>query len=252
MAPDHVAVTGDLTNVGLPDELDAAADWLRRLGGPTRVSVIPGNHDAYAAPVEPRAFARWAPYLEPNDLGDGASTSDHPARQGAFQFPYLRTVGPVALIGLSSAHPTPPLWATGRLGDAQRARLDVLLGELGGGARCRVVLVHHPPVAAGQSERRRLLDAAELRAILARHGAELVLHGHTHRASFERIDGPHGEIPVIGVPSSSAIGIRPGRRAAYHLYRIEPVAGSHFRISCAVRGLNADTLEFGPLSEREL
>ena len=43
--PDHIAVTGDLVNLGLPREHEAALGWLRGLGAPERVSVVPGNHD---------------------------------------------------------------------------------------------------------------------------------------------------------------------------------------------------------------
>src|SRR5262245_39982 len=45
--PDHIAVTGDLVNIGLPSEHLAALDWLATLGPPDRVSVVPGNHDIY-------------------------------------------------------------------------------------------------------------------------------------------------------------------------------------------------------------
>src|SRR5262245_65523212 len=43
--PDHIAVTGDLANIGLPQEHIAALGWLQSLGPPERVTVIPGNHD---------------------------------------------------------------------------------------------------------------------------------------------------------------------------------------------------------------
>ena len=47
-APDHIAVTGDLTNIGLPQEHINALSWLQGVGPPERVSVIPGNHDIYS------------------------------------------------------------------------------------------------------------------------------------------------------------------------------------------------------------
>ena len=43
--PDHVAVTGDVTNASCEFEFEEAVPWLERLGGPQRVSVVPGNHD---------------------------------------------------------------------------------------------------------------------------------------------------------------------------------------------------------------
>src|SRR5215467_8306949 len=46
--PDHIAVTGDLANIGLPQEHINALRWLESLGAPDRVTVIPGNHDIYS------------------------------------------------------------------------------------------------------------------------------------------------------------------------------------------------------------
>src|SRR5262249_36749995 len=44
---DHIAVTGDLANISLPQEFIAARAWLDRLGAAHDVTVVPGNHDAY-------------------------------------------------------------------------------------------------------------------------------------------------------------------------------------------------------------
>ena len=38
--PDHIAVTGDLVNLGLPAEYEAAREWLSDLGSPDNVTVI--------------------------------------------------------------------------------------------------------------------------------------------------------------------------------------------------------------------
>lgn len=243
-APDHVAITGDLTNVGLPEEIDAVVPWLERMGGPGCVSVVPGNHDAYAARVQRERFAAWHPYLH----GAQAPDASHELR-----FPYVRRVGSLALVGLSSAVPTLPGLARGELGAEQLERLGETLSALAAETVARVVLVHHPPVPAGQSRRRQLADASALRDVLARHGAELVIHGHTHRTSLEHVAGPGDPIPVVGVPSSSARGSRPGRRARYHLYRFAPRENaSGFRISCAVRALDPDGLRFAAAGEHAL
>lgn len=248
-APDHVAITGDLTNVGLPEEIEAAVPWLERIGGPDRVSLVPGNHDAYAARVERDRFASWQPYWTGGDAPGADADSDDPA----IPFPWVKRMGRLALVGLSSAVPTLPGLATGEIGAAQLDRLDEILAALSREDAGRVILVHHPPVPAGQSKRRQLSDAAALRALLARHGAELVIHGHTHRTSLEHVAGPHGPIPVVGVPSSSARGSKPGRRASYHLYRFAPhEAGAGFRITCRVRALEPDGLRFSAAGEHAL
>jgi 3',5'-cyclic AMP phosphodiesterase CpdA len=103
VAAGQVVVTGDLTNVSSPEEFPAARDWLERLGGPDRVSIVPGNHDAYVKLPREQSWDLWSEYLR----SDGST-------QGLGSFPTLRVRGPVALVGLSSAVPTPPLFATGR------------------------------------------------------------------------------------------------------------------------------------------
>jgi len=45
--PDHIVVTGDITNISLPDEFTRGAAWLRGLADAADLTVIPGNHDAY-------------------------------------------------------------------------------------------------------------------------------------------------------------------------------------------------------------
>src|SRR6266705_648952 len=44
---DHIVVTGDLVNLALAAEFAPARAWLGRLGPPDRVTLVPGNHDAY-------------------------------------------------------------------------------------------------------------------------------------------------------------------------------------------------------------
>jgi 3',5'-cyclic AMP phosphodiesterase CpdA len=243
--PDHVAVTGDLTHLGLPAEIEAAVGWLERIGPPERVAIVPGNHDAYAGAAGAERWAPWRAYLgDAEGASDARPAGDDPATEG---FPWVRRIGPsAALLGVSSARPTAPLLATGVVGDAQRARLERSLDELAAEGRTRVVLMHHPPVPAGQSRRRQLDDAEALRALLARAGAELILHGHTHESHLGEVPGPRGAIPVIGVPSSSALGHRPARRARYHLYRIEPRADGTpgCRLSWQVRGYDPESGRF--------
>ena len=45
--PDHIAITGDLVNLALEAEFAPALAWLETIGPPERVTVVPGNHDAY-------------------------------------------------------------------------------------------------------------------------------------------------------------------------------------------------------------
>jgi 3',5'-cyclic AMP phosphodiesterase CpdA len=207
--PDHVVVTGDLTQLGLPDEFAQAARWLARLGPPEAVTVVPGNHDTYVSAPWQKTFREWEPYM----VGDDHSRDP--------VFPSLRIRGPAALIGLSSARPSAPLLAVGSLGRTQLQRFEEILEETGRRGLLRIVLLHHPPVAGSIAWRKRLTDASLFADILARRGAELVLHGHAHRVLTRELVAGDRKIPVLGVPSASDFGSHPQRTACYHLYRIE-------------------------------
>jgi 3',5'-cyclic AMP phosphodiesterase CpdA len=208
--PQHTVITGDLTHLGLPGEFLEVASWLAALGPPEQFTVIPGNHETYASSPWEETFAHWLPYL----------ASDVPATTPAGMFPSLRIRDPVAFIGLSSARPSAPLLATGRLGKTQLQALGRILTETGERGLFRVLLIHHPPLAETLGWRKRLTDSRALRDTLERHGVELVLHGHAHRATLGWLDTSAERTPVIGVPSASAIGHKPGRRARYNLCRV--------------------------------
>jgi len=198
--PDHIAVTGDLANLSLAAEFVRGAAWLERLGPPERVSLVPGNHDAYVDHVWRIGWKLWAPWMS----GDGGETG----------FPWLRRRPPLALVGLSSAVPSPWFRATGRIGDEQLRALDGLLQQLDGAELLRVLLVHHPPLPE-VPRRKALLDRPQLAQILARRGADLVLSGHTHRFALGWLDGPGARIPVLVTPSASLVA--PGEKQGGYL-----------------------------------
>lgn len=226
-APDLVAVTGDLTNLGLEAEYRAARRWLERLGDPDRVMVIPGNHDALLPGDWARGAGHWRPYWQ----GEERTGADPEAG-----FPWLRRRGGLALVGVSSAVASAPGRAVGAVGAAQLERLAALLARARAEGLCRVVMVHHPPLAGTVRARKRLLDGPALCAVLAREGAELVLHGHSHRSHVAELPTEAGPLPVIGVPSSSAMHPEP---AAYHLYRIAR-APDGWRIALRARALGPE------------
>ena len=146
----------------------------------------------------------------------------------------MRKRGPAVLVGLSTAVPTGPLMATGRLGADQLTRLAHLLDALGREGLFRVVLIHHPPVSRLPQHFKRLVDAGPLRRIIAEHGAELVLHGHAHVHLLTWLDSPNGRVPAVGVPSASAAADPHGDAAAYNLYTIER-DGNRWRCEAVTR-----------------
>ena len=118
-------------------------------------------------------------------------------------FPYLRVRGKTAIIGVSSAIATLPFLARGAFRSGQARKLAALLETCGKQGLFRVILIHHPPVRGASPMRKRLFGIGLFQEIVARHGAELVLHGHTHLPTVNFIAGPSSRVPVVGVSSAS-------------------------------------------------
>jgi 3',5'-cyclic AMP phosphodiesterase CpdA len=211
--PDHIAVTGDLVNLGLPEEFLRAAEWLNHLGSPEDVTAIPGNHDAYVRLHPEAGTHHWRPYMEANAAGEALV----PTPQA--QFPFVRRLGDVAIVALSSAIPTMPFIAAGKVGSAQREGLATALDALGREGLFRVVLVHHPPWP-GQGWHRGLRDSVKVDRIFKQHGVELVLHGHDHVHCVHELETVSGLGFVIGVPSASEAIAGRGTAARYNEYAI--------------------------------
>jgi Predicted phosphohydrolases len=229
-APDHVAVTGDITNIALPAEFPAAARWLAGLGRPEQVSVIPGNHDAYVALAWERSWKHWDHYMR--------SDADHGPRSSATgRFPYLRRRSEVAIVGLSTAVATGPGLALGELGAEQMRDAHAMLARLREEGAFRIVLIHHPPIAAPGHRHKRLTDAAAFLSMLGDVGAELVLHGHDHRRRLYRLASRDGEILSVGAASASAMPIRGHAAADYNLFRIGRCEGG-WTVDMRVRALD--------------
>jgi 3',5'-cyclic AMP phosphodiesterase CpdA len=209
---DHVVVTGDLTNLALEPEFEAARRLLEPLGGPDRLSLVPGNHDVYTRGAErsgrfERYFAPWLGQDPPLAGDDG--------------YPWHKRVGEVHVVGLCSARARLPLLATGRVGDAQLARLAQLAERhrfRADGAYV-VALVHHNLHRRGLRKDRLhgLEDRVRVLTACREAGVDLLLHGHTHVAHRFRV----GDLHVVGCGSSTWSDEDAERVARYNIYRVQ-------------------------------
>lgn len=161
--PDVVVCTGDVADDASPEAYRRTADRLRAVAE-TGVWV-PGNHDV------PALMTAMAPRGFPDAVG----------------------MGSWKLVLLDSS------WAghnEGLVGEAQLARLDVLLGGID---RHVAVVLHHPPVPACGDPECQLCDADALLEVLNRHRhVRAVLSGHNHRP----FDVQRGELRLLGAPST--------------------------------------------------
>lgn len=234
LRPDHIAITGDLTHIGTGYEFREVRHWLAGLGPPEKITIIPGNHDHYVHTNWREKLHHWLPYLR-----------DETGEDQECRFPVLRCRGNIAMVSLSSASPTLPFLATGRIGKAQLQRLDTLLADLSDRKMFRIILLHHGPIPGSDSYRRRLVDGDDLISILRQRGAELVLHGHRHQNTEDVIKTGNADIPVFGVASASMKSGKDHRTATYNLFRIQRSKGG-VTIRQTSRSYNRNTGTFIP------
>ena len=226
--PSHIAFTGDATNIASPLEFPRLRQWLDRLGEPSWISFVPGNHDTYVKVAHEKGFAFFDPFMAGDMHQDAA-------------FPYVRLRRNIAFIGLNSAVPRSFHSAEGWLGPTQRGALRQRLTELRGKGFYRVVMIHHPPGPGLSARLRALQDAVELRDILCEEVVELAIHGHNHRRMFNWLEKDGTRVPAIGVPSASAGSAN--NPAEWNLYSISREGGT-WRTDVAVRRWDAAQAQF--------
>jgi 3',5'-cyclic AMP phosphodiesterase CpdA len=204
--PDHLAITGDFTNLSLPGEFAQARAWVESLElPPERISLIPGNHDAYVhAGVElfQDTFAPW--------LGQAPAEGPWPCEGRA---------GSTALFGTSSSLAVPWFRAWGRLGDEQLSALDAAIDA--SDASFKAVLVHHPPVLGTglpDASRRNNRDGARL-VELCQGRVDAILCGHTHHA-FDYTYPGQRPLRIFCAGSTTMAPTAHGSAATYNRYRI--------------------------------
>jgi 3',5'-cyclic AMP phosphodiesterase CpdA len=217
---EHVVVTGDLTNLALESEYELVRDLLRHdlQLDPSRVTVVPGNHDLYTrGALASRRFERFLGAYLVSDLPElGVDT-------GGARFPVVKLRGNVAIVALSSAVPRPPLVASGELGREQLAALARVLAHPEVARRTIVVALHHP--ALHQWSRLKtylegLRDAPALLAQLQPLGGALLLHGHLHRRVQCTVPTVEGELLQVGATSASLHHHEPDRMAGFNVYDV--------------------------------
>lgn len=221
-------ITGDQTNFGTTEEYQATAKWLEKL--PLPAMVVPGNHDFMAPISQKKSLDLWQDWSGPD-------------------YPWVRLVDKVAIIGLNSSLPTLPFTAYGRITPKQYRRLEILLKYYKEKKCCRVVMIHHPPRKGLLPRRKSLLDTRKLAQCLARHGAELVIHGHSHNATFTTVEGT--KIPLLGVSSASLKSKQVPRIASWnHLHFLQDFTG--WNITVTRQSYQGEQLaEYGWHSTRE-
>jgi 3',5'-cyclic AMP phosphodiesterase CpdA len=158
LAPDVVAISGDLTQRARPGQYRAARTFIDALEPP--VIVVPGNHDTpLHNPVE-RILDPWRRYRRyiSEDLEPSWKDAD------------------VALHGVNTVNPL--FWQRGHVRSEAVARLCRAV-ELSPG-RMHIVMGHHPLEHLPNSGKKLARGAERALAALVECGADVILSGHLH------------------------------------------------------------------------
>lgn len=234
---EHCICTGDITNLALEQEFRYARERFDQIEiGPSEVTVLPGNHDAYVAKGADYFTGYFSDYTEPDD---GWRWDDG-------DWPLVRVRGSIAVIGLSTSLATPWFTAYGIVGDRQLDRLRQVLADDRLRGCHRIVAIHHPPAGSyARSRIRGLRDRHALAEVLADVGAELVIHGHEHRDLRHTLPGPDGgEIPVLGIQSGTYEAGKADRRARYRIFDTGGQTGRELELRQTTRVWDPDAEAF--------
>ncbi|WP_437717572.1 metallophosphoesterase [Sorangium sp. So ce448] len=166
---DHLVLTGDLTEDGTPAQFEVLAAVLAESGwDPARVTLVPGNHDAYTEGAWERALEGCLrPFAATSRQGTAVALPGAvvAAVSTAMMQPVTRSAGAIAARELS--------WIASLAAEARRSGDALVLAQ------------HHPPLRhpiGAMQWLDGLINSAELMALLHEHDHLHVIHGHTHRA----------------------------------------------------------------------
>jgi 3',5'-cyclic AMP phosphodiesterase CpdA len=188
LAPDVIAISGDLTQRARRAQFEAAAAFLARLPRVPRIAV-PGNHDVPFWDVTRR-------FLAPLRRFDRHVSAE---RYPSYEDPEL------AIVGLNTARSL--TFKNGRVNARQLAMLRARLARVPAGVP-RIVVAHHP-FALPEDVRasRRVGRAQAALPLFADMGVDVLLTGHRHVSWNACCKGDSGRTTVV-VHAGTATSLR--------------------------------------------
>jgi 3',5'-cyclic AMP phosphodiesterase CpdA len=221
--PDHILISGDITNTALRWECEEARACFDRYIEERRLSIVPGNHDY---PVFMQGTARILDFFAdsfPN---------------GKVKFPFVKLIGKdLAVIGLNSCLrisdflSSPDVLihtARGKIDRDQLEMLSKILPHPRMAGRYKIVFLHHHVLehprqkGGGRIQKARdyfmekAVNSEVLLKLLREHGGGMVLHGHRHVRQINTAQG------LLIVGAGSAIHEDPETfYPSYHIYEFE-------------------------------
>ena len=224
IAPDAIAVSGDLTQRCSNSEFQQARRYLDAMRDTAPVIVIPGNHDV-----------RWIGAVARNfDFGLLGNRSAHEFKYSK----YVRYISPelnpslevpgAVIAGCNTAHGISrgsltrrfrDLGVIGHVNKRDLRKVEEAFENADPGA-ARVVMIHHNPIRGAASGRHGLANTKKALAAFSRLGAELILCGHDHQEAVHTVE--QGEFGlVISTAGTISNRLRAGRPSSFNLVTID-------------------------------
>jgi len=186
LAPDLVAISGDLTQRARPAQFAAARAFLDRLPAPWLA--VPGNHDVPLDNLPARflqPWSRWRRWIA-RDLEPVAEA------RGAL------------VVGMNTVDRF--AWQRGRLSATRLGRITSRLRA--GPAAVRVVVAHHPLELDPEGRKTPMVGGERGLAALAAAGADLVLSGHLHSWRAGVVTSSRDGRGAVGVQAGTGLSTR--------------------------------------------
>jgi 3',5'-cyclic-AMP phosphodiesterase len=187
---DHYVISGDLTEIGSDGEYEAFAETLLGTGiDPDRVTLVPGNHDAYTSSTA------WARALEGPLRPFRAHAANEAGKVVEHDDLFIVPVDVTCVQAITRS--------AGELSDHVADALDRRFDDRALSRKPALVVQHHHPYAHARGFWQwidGLRGYARMLSLLARHANTFVMHGHLHKA-VDRVIDTLGPARIFGAPA---------------------------------------------------
>lgn len=214
---DHIVITGDITGQGELRGYRSVRRLLRYfdLLHYDRLSVTIGNHDIFGGVHRAEDLFTFGQHCKTTDYQGQIrlfertfkETFPQKAYTGESPFPYVKIVGPAAIVGINSISPFHPLinpvGSNGRITESQLVGIERILRHPSIADLKKIVLIHHHfnkfrPYSESlgsklyqkfESQTLKLYGKKKVEEIMKSCGVSAVLHGHTHIEGIYSVSG---------------------------------------------------------------
>ncbi|CAA9437575.1 MAG: 3',5'-cyclic-nucleotide phosphodiesterase [uncultured Rubrobacteraceae bacterium] len=224
LAPDAVAVSGDLTQRCSVSEFLQARAYLDEIRETAPVIVIPGNHDVrwigavarnlgiWGRTAHEFKYSRYTKYISP-ELNPSLEASGDPG---------------AVIAGCNTAHGISrgsltrrfrDLGVIGHVNKRDLLKVEEAFSQAPPDA-ARIVMIHHNPIRGETTGRHGLSNTRQALTAFVDLGAELVLCGHDHQVAIHTIEE---STPGLVVSTAGTISnrLRAGRPSSFNLVEID-------------------------------